>query len=188
MLIALISMGAVVPREARADLPSGVQSCSFINGVYTCYGYDNTTCTDVQGVYTCVPSTGGGTGGLETGISIPGFGKVPAVTGASGSGWLSKLTGWFSKLFRGLLEALVAILKDLVTFVLGVVLDLVASAIAAIGAPNFLQGNSLGNTLGKAGPMVGFFMAQLRIPEGLAMIGAGYVFRLTRKFLTLFQW
>jgi hypothetical protein len=187
--LALVALSATVPRVAVAtELPPGVKSCDVVGGVWTCYGYDNTACADVDGVYTCSASPGTGGGGLNAG-GTSGLGQVlkPSV-GASGSGWLSKLTTWLSDIVHTLFSAIVDLLKDLVTYVIRVVLDLIVSAISAIGAPNFLQTYSLGNVLGQAGPVVGFFLTQLKIAQGLAMIGAGYVFRLTRKFLTLFQW
>lgn len=184
-----MALSATVPLVAEAaELPPGVKSCDVIGGVWTCYGYDNTACSDAGGVYTCSASPGLGGDGLSPG-GTGGLGQVLKPSGGtSGSGWLSKLTTWLSSIVHTLFSAILDLLKDLVTYVIRVVLDLIASAIGAIGAPNFLQTYSLGNVLGQAGPVVGFFLTQLKITQGLAMIGAGYVFRLTRKFLTLFQW
>jgi hypothetical protein len=61
-------------------------------------------------------------------------------------------------------------------------------AISAIPVPDFIANNSMGSLLGQTGPIVGFFMTELNIGQALTLVGAGYAFRLLRKFLTLFQW
>lgn len=112
-------------------------------------------------------------------------GTPPQVTG---TGWLSRLTGWVSYALNSLFAALAGFLKDLVTYLLGSVLALAALAIASIPVPDWIANNSMGALLGQTGSIVGFFMVQLRIPEALGLIGGGYTFRLIRKFATLFQW
>ncbi|THD06473.1 hypothetical protein B1991_12955 [Rhodanobacter lindaniclasticus] len=84
--------------------------------------------------------------------------------------------------------AFAAFLKDLVTYILAAVLGIVALAISSIPVPDWIANNSMGSLLGQTGSIVGFFMVQLKIPAALSLIGAGYAFRLVRKFATLFQW
>lgn len=66
--------------------------------------------------------------------------------------------------------------------------NLHVSRLNPIPVPPFLTNYSMSSILGGTGSIVGFFMSELNIGPSLALIGAGYVFRLLRKFLTLFQW
>lgn len=183
-----------MPSVARAELPPGV-TCSLINGVYVCTdgsaGDGGSIClTDSSGNKSCV-TNGGGDVGSGPGASLggDGLGRVlPLPSQVTGTGWLSRLTGWVSYAIHTVFVAVAQLLKDLVTYVLAVILSLVATAIESISPPSWLSQYSMGTMLGNAGPIVGFFLSQLRIPEALALIGAGYAFRLLRKFLTLFQW
>lgn len=193
----LLGLGAlVVPVSAYANgsLPT---NCQNIDGVYVCTdgstGTTGTNCvTDVSaGTQTCLTGqvgsgtlTSGGIGSLGTGLgSVNG---LPSQT--TGTGWLSRLTGWIAYAFNVLFTAIAQFFKDLVTYALAVVLGVVEMAIAAIPIPDWIMNNSLGSLLGQTGSIVGFFMTQLQIPASLVLIGAGYAFRLLRKFLTLFQW
>lgn len=164
-------------------------------GVYVCddgsTGPNGPVCIvdTATGKQTCLTNGGGGGGSSVVGQLGKGLGQVKDLPAqVMGSGWLSKLTGWIANVVHTFFVAIMQLLKDLVTYTLSVVLDLVASAISAITPPDFLANYSMGNMLGQAGPIVGFFLVQLRIGEGLALVGAGYAFRLLRKFLTLFQW
>lgn len=194
LLLGLLGVGAMlVPSTARANgtLPAG---CSLVSGVIVCsdgsLGPNGSTCVTVQGSdqQTCLTSGGTLTSG-PIGSLGRGFGKVtglPAQT--TGTGWLSRITGWLAYAFNVFFAAIAQFFKDLVTYVLAAVLGVVALAIASIPVPDWIANNSMGNLLGQAGPIAGFFMVKLQIPAALALIGAGYAFRLLRKFLTLFQW
>jgi hypothetical protein len=194
VLLWLLGVGVVFfAPVAHADggIPPG---CSMVQGIVVCTdsstGSTGSSCVtdDSTGTQTCLT----GSGGLSTGTISPlgrGLGSVlgtPAQT--TSTGWLSRLTGWISYAINQFFGALVQFLKDLVTYVLSVILGVVQSAIAAIPVPSWLADNSLGNLLGQTGSIVGFFMSQLRIPQALTVIAAGYAFRLFRKFVTLFQW
>lgn len=187
-------MLALAPRVTLAQSSVPGVTCSMQQGVYVCTdgstGPSGPVCIvdTVTGNQTCL-TNGGGSSTSVVGQLGKGFGQVKDLPGqVSGTGWLSKLTGWIANVVHTFFVAIVQVLKDLVTYVLSVVLDLVASAISSISPPSFLTNYSMGTMLGQAGPIVGFFLVQLRIGEGLALIGAGYAFRLLRKFLTLFQW
>jgi hypothetical protein len=191
--VALVTAMAVVPGAVHAQSVPGV-TCSMQQGVYVCT--DNTTgpsgpvciVETATGKQTCL-TNGGGSSSSVVGQLGKGFGKVIDLPGqTSGTGWLSKLTGWIANVVHTFFVAIVQVLKDLVTYVLSTILDLVADAISSISPPDFLTNYSMGALLGQAGPIVGFFLSQLRVGEGLAIVGAGYAFRLLRKFLTLFQW
>jgi len=177
------------------DGSTGLSSyCSMVNGVYVCTdtssGPTGNTCitNNDTGAQSCIDMSGGGSD--ASGLTLGGgLGKILDMPEpAPSSGWLSKLTWWFSYALNTFFHALVGFLKDLVTYVLSVVLSLVVSAVSAIGVPSWLKDYSLGSALGQTGAVTLFFMGQLQIPIALGLIGGGYTFRLVRKFLTLFQW
>lgn len=167
-------------------------TCSVQNGVYVCTdgsgGSTGTVCvTSETGQQACTNvggSSGGSTFSLGTGLGATH--SRPNV--AASSGWLSKLTGWFAYAISSIVQAIFSFLKDLVTYVIAVVLSLVTAAINAIKVPDWLSQYSLSNLLGQTGTVAGYFMSELNIGVGLGLIGAGYAFRLLRKFVTLFQW
>lgn len=174
---------------------SGLSSyCQMVDGVMVCSdtstGPTGNTCVtnNETGQQSCIDMSGGGSdsGGLGLGNWLGSVMNAPKPSPSSG--WLSKLTWWFSYALNTFFRALVGFLKDLVGYVLGTVLSLVATAISAIGVPSWLSQYSLGNVLGQTGAVTLFFMGQLQLPIAFALIGAGYTFRLTRKFLTVFQW
>ena len=193
-LTLLIALAALTPHVVRAQSSVPGVTCSMQQGVYVCTdgstGPTGPVCIveTATGKQTCLTSGGGSSSSL-IGQLGKGFGQVKDLPAqVSGSGWLSKLTGWIANVVHTFFVAIVQVLKDLVTYVFSAVLDLVADAISSISPPAFLTNYSMGAMLGQAGPIVGFFLVQLRIGEGLALVGAGYAFRLLRKFLTLFQW
>jgi hypothetical protein len=104
------------------------------------------------------------------------------------AGWLEDLTNWLAGMLAALIQAIKQILLDIVTALLEAVLGLFATAIEAIGVPDWLSNNSIGGLLSNLPPGVLWFLDTMKIPEGLAIIGLGVVFRLVRKLLTLGQW
>lgn len=191
--MSVLTLSGIVPRVAHAQLPPGV-TCQTVNGVYMCTdagSNSGSTCItdDDTGQQDCITPGGGTSSSGGTGALGQGLGSVPSAPAQhAGTGWLSKLTGWIAYAIQTVFTALITLLKDLVTFVLGVVLGLIKSAIASIGVPSWLTQYSMGSVLSQAGSTVGFFMSELQIPLALTLIGLGYTFRLLRKFLTLFQW
>ena len=191
--MALLFASAVVPCVAVAQTTVQGVTCSVVNGVYVCtqQGTGGSVCVNdsSSGTQTCENLVNGGTSSGGSTSLGQGLGSTnqPSLSGG-GTGWLSKLTNWFANAINTVFDAFVAFLKDMVTYVLGVILGVVSSAISAVGSPGWLSQYSLGSLLGQSGSVVGFFMAELQIPAGFVLVGLGYVFRLTRKFLTLFQW
>lgn len=194
LILGLLGLGLVgLPMPAHADggVPAG---CSLVQGIVVCTDSStgptgNSCVTDVAtGAQTCLSAVGG----ITTGSLSPlgkGLGVVKGLPAqVTGTGWLSRITGWFAYAINQVFGAVVQVLKDLVTYLLAAILGLVQQAIAMLPVPSWLANNSLGTLLGQTGPVVGFFMSNLQIPAALALIGAGYAFRLLRKFLTLFQW
>lgn len=193
LAVILLYVGqGVVARPAHAQ-SSGV-TCSVVNGIYTCtdgsVGSSGNVCvTDTAtGLQSCT-YVGGSSGQTQTAQLGDGLGSVQSLPNAAPStGWLSRLTWWIAYALRQVVVALMTFLRDLVTFVFVVIFGIISSAIAQIGVPSWLSQYSLGSILGQTGQVLGFFLVQLRVPEGFALIGSGYAFRLLRKFLTLFQW
>jgi len=190
--LGLGSMLAPTSAHANGKVPDG---CSMLNGVIVCT--DGATTSSGTN---CVTDAGtlqsfcyDGTSGQQIAKDIRALGRglgsvVHQPVQTTGTGWLSRITGWFAYAINQVFGAVVQVLKDLVTYLVAVVLDLVKWMIAAIPVPDWIADNSLGSLLGQTGDIAGFFMVQLRIPAALALIGGGYAFRLIRKFLTLFQW
>lgn len=104
------------------------------------------------------------------------------------AGWLTDFTNWLLEAFRAIFAEFMQFVVDLFFVWLSYVLAMWLFVISQIPPPSFLSTYNLGQILGPAGPTVGWFMVTFRVGEGLTIIGAAYAFRLTRKFVTLFQW
>lgn len=102
-------------------------------------------------------------------------------------GWLTRFTEWLKELFQDMWFAFMQWFVDSVIYVVEVVGDLFASAIEAIPVPDFLT-SGLGTLFANLDPAVLYFVGLFRIPEGMAILGAGVAFRLLRKLFTLGQW
>jgi hypothetical protein len=103
------------------------------------------------------------------------------------AGWLDDITGWFKRQFEAIWNAILQFFTDAFSWVLESVLDIFADIVEAIPVPDFLS-NGLGTMFGNLDPAVLYFVGLFRIPEGLAILGAGVGFRLLRKLFTLGQW
>jgi hypothetical protein len=139
----------------------------------------------------CVASNDPGAGSTSgSSVSLgAGFGTVNSSPQQStGTGWLSRLTGWFASAFNAFFAAIAQFLRDMVISIFTNLMHLVVLMISAIPVPSWMKNYSMSALLGSAGPIVGFFAMQLQVPAALGLIGLGYVFRLARKFLTFFQW
>lgn len=104
------------------------------------------------------------------------------------AGWLDDITEWLADLARKFWKAIEEFFGDLLVTAIEAVLEVVTLAIDAIPVPDFISSNTICALLGNAGPEVAWAMSTFKIGEGLTLIGAGYAFRLLRKFVTLFQW
>lgn len=102
--------------------------------------------------------------------------------------WLTDLTNWLRDQLQSLWDAFVAFLGDLVVTAIEAVCDLFATAVEAIPVPDFMTQYSLDSLLGQAGSTIAWIVSTFRVGEGLAIIGAGFAFRLIRKLFTLGQW
>lgn len=104
--------------------------------------------------------------------------------------WFSAVLSFFKRLFEwfaGLFGDFMEFMLDMPVKVLGGILDGAIYLLSAIPVPEFLHGGlqSLFNALPNS---LLYFVQFFGIPQCLALIGAGVLFRLTRKALTLGQW
>lgn len=102
--------------------------------------------------------------------------------------WLRDLTDWLRDQILAIWAAVVAFFERLVITLLEAVLELGALAIEAVPVPAFLGDYSIGQALGNAGPEVAWVVSTFRIGEGMAIISAAIVFRITRKLITFGRW
>lgn len=106
------------------------------------------------------------------------------------AGWLDDITNWLREQFQALFDALVQLLKDVLVFALEAILKVATLALEALSllVPDSLAGFSICGILANAGPTVQWAVTTFHVPEGMLLISAGFVFRMSRKLLTLFQW
>lgn len=88
---------------------------------------------------------------------------------------------------KGVWDDFVEFLTDLPLVILKAFLDGVAAVFSAIPVPDFMT-HSITGQLGPLNQYIGYFLVQSGFAQGLALLAAGLVFRLTRKALTLGQW
>lgn len=103
-------------------------------------------------------------------------------------GWLTDLTNWLRDLVKTMFAEAIEFAKDFIELAFAMFVDAVLVVIAAIPVPEFLDGLSICGILGDAGPSVAWAVGAMRVPEGMAIIAAGFLFYLVRKAVTLFQW
>ena len=189
LLVLALLVGVAVPQTAVAQISVPGVTCTLVDGVTVCNQGSpppQGVCVTSGGVQTCLASGGGTTSGPAP---APGLGKAAqSPTQSTGTGWLSRLTGWIAYAIQAVFTALITLLRDIVTYAIAAVLAIFSAAIDNIQAPTWLSQYSLGTMLGNTGSVMGFFMQQLNIGAALGLVGAGYAFRLLRKFVTLFQW
>lgn len=90
---------------------------------------------------------------------------------------------WLVKLFGSFLEAL----KGIFLWMFEQVLEAIRAVITAIPVPDLLH-NSMQGAVDGFLPLTSYLLGQSGVAQGLMLLGAAYVFRILRKFATLFQW
>lgn len=100
---------------------------------------------------------------------------------------LAEFTAWLVSLVKEVFTAAWAFLTDIFIACFKLLVDALVAVISAIPLPEFVTGG-LGALWGALDGGIMYMATQIGVPQALAIIGAGYAFRLTRKFLTLFQW
>lgn len=98
--------------------------------------------------------------------------------------WIARFFQWFTGLFKDFMEFIL----DIPLVILHGFLDGVIYVLALIPVPAFMAGGGLQSLFSALGPDVLYFVNFFGIQYGLTVLGAGVLFRLTRKGLTLGQW
>ena len=103
--------------------------------------------------------------------------------------WLSKITNWFLGLVRGVFDALGTWIHDAVLWAFDGILQAIAGLVSAIPMPAFLSsGINIGAMFSAFPPFALYVISHLGLAPAFAVISAAILFRLTRVFLTGFQW
>jgi hypothetical protein len=100
---------------------------------------------------------------------------------------LDKLTAWLKEYLDKFLAALGDLLKDVFIWLVDAVGAAVVFLVGLVPVPASMQ-NGLQPLFDGLPEGAVFLIGSLGLPEGLAMIGAAFLFRFGRKLATLFQW
>lgn len=101
--------------------------------------------------------------------------------------WLANRWNVFVTFCKGVWDDFVEWGKDFFVTALDSFLNAVSDLTSAIPVPEFMH-NGLDRLFDSLPPDILFYLAHIGIAEGLSIIGAGVLFNLTRKLLTLGQW
>ena len=101
--------------------------------------------------------------------------------------WVGEVLQWGLDVISQIFIALGEMVKDLGVLLLESVLNVFLLVISFLSLPSFLA-EGLGSYLGGIDPSVLYFLSKSGISAAFNLIGAGVIFRLTRKLLTLGQW
>lgn len=103
-------------------------------------------------------------------------------------GWLTDLTNWIRGVVTKFFSAIKDFFLDFLDLAVKTLVDGLLLVVNSIPAPDFLSQFSICGFLNSAGPTVGWILGTFHVAEGVVMVTAALVFRMTRKALTLFQW
>ncbi|MDB0564655.1 DUF2523 domain-containing protein [Ralstonia solanacearum] len=101
---------------------------------------------------------------------------------------ISAFASWLLKAFLAVFQALWDITLDLCIEAFDLFLTALSTVLALLPAPAFLSGVSLQSLFGQLPSDLLYFLGVFNVAQGLALVGAGYGFRMLRKVVTLFQW
>lgn len=104
------------------------------------------------------------------------------------------IENWISEFLHNILQHivdffiwLVDFFKDILLWFIDQLLTAFVALIQLIPLPAFIT-TGLNSLFAEMPPLALYFFSHTGLVEGLGIIGAGYGFRLLRKFATLFQW
>lgn len=100
---------------------------------------------------------------------------------------LRDITQWFGGLFKAAFAAIFQLLEDIAVAVFTAFLDAIGTLLAAIPVPDFMSGGLSAFWVNLPGGIL-YILTATGAPQALAIIGAGFAFRMARKVFTLFQW
>ena len=105
--------------------------------------------------------------------------------------WLSQkidnALSWLGNAIASVFAAITGWLKDFVVWVFDGLLSAIASILELIPVPSFMVGGLDGLFSGLPAPLV-YLLVETGMVAGLGVVGAGVLFYLTRKLVTLGQW
>ncbi|QOK98456.1 DUF2523 domain-containing protein (plasmid) [Ralstonia pseudosolanacearum] len=101
---------------------------------------------------------------------------------------ISAFASWLLKMFVAVFVAIWSLVEDVAIDILDLFLQGLTAVIGTLPVPGFLTGVTLQSLFGQLGGDVLFFFGVFNIGSGIALLGAGFAFRLLRKVVTLFQW
>lgn len=104
------------------------------------------------------------------------------------SGWLTDITNWFLNAIKDIWTDFYDFLNDFWIDIAESILNAIASLIESIQPPGFLVSNSISSIISLLPVDLLYFVGQLNLSGAFAFIASGVAFRITRKFITLFQW
>lgn len=100
---------------------------------------------------------------------------------------LAEFTAWLLGLVQSFFSALWSFVVDAFIALVELIVSAVVGLLSLIPVPAFLAGG-LQSLFGALDPGILYLASASGIPAALAILGAGYAFRLGRKVVTLFQW
>lgn len=100
---------------------------------------------------------------------------------------LTDFTTWLVGLLKDLFGALWDFVADAFVHLVQLVTAAILAVIQLIPVPDFLSSGMQSFFNGLDGGIM-WLLTQAGVPQGLAIIGTAYLFRLGRKVATLFQW
>jgi hypothetical protein len=100
---------------------------------------------------------------------------------------LKQLTDWLWSLVVAVFGAVWDFVQDAFIAFLDAVVQAFVFLVGLIPIPSWLSSGLSAPWSGMDGGVI-WIATQCGVPAALAIVGAGYLFRLTRKFFTLFQW
>lgn len=98
--------------------------------------------------------------------------------------WVGRFFEWFVGMFNDLME----FFADLPVLIFKGIMEGVIYLLGLIPAPDFLTQHTMGSVFSALPNAVLYFVTFIGLPEAIAVFGAGVLFRLTRKAMTLGQW
>lgn len=105
--------------------------------------------------------------------------------------WLStkidNMLAWLGAAFLSLLNGLLEFLKDILVWALNGILTAIVALIELIPVPSFMTGGLTGLFSALPQSLI-YLLVETGLVAGLAVVGAGVAFNLTRKIATLGQW
>lgn len=100
---------------------------------------------------------------------------------------LAQFTSWLLGLVSQWFKDFWTFIQDGALWVWDGVLGAVSSLVQSIAVPDWMS-QGLGTLFSQVDPSILYFVGLTGLPQALSIIGAAYVFKVLRKFATLFLW